>query len=166
MGLRTECDALEGMSPSRWAPIERMIREFQEYLAPTVSQLKIENGVDCAESYPASRAASPALKKHGVYLIFDGTESQIYIGATIDRQLIDRCLEQLKKPKRFTPRWIDVIPFDREWEFLAPSLELYLIYKVKRKEHGCTLKLVNQRGIRRAHVEILNEALLKDEEEC
>jgi hypothetical protein len=154
--------------PSRWAPIEEMIREFQGFFVPTVPLLKIENGVDCAESYPASKAASPALKKHGVYLIFDGTESQIYIGATIDRQLIDRCLEHLKaKPfKRFTPRWIDVIPFDRGWEFLAPSLELYLIYKVKRKEHGCTSELVNQRGILRAYIDNLNEELLKDEEEC
>jgi hypothetical protein len=143
------------MSPSRWAPIEEMIREFQGLLVPTVP-LKIEKGVDCAEPYPARKAVSQLLNKQGVYLIFDDSESKIYIGATIERSLADRCQEhiknkQSKQGKRFkrlgfTPRWIDVIPFDVEWEFFAPSFELYLIDKVGRKEHGCTLSLVNDRG--------------------
>jgi hypothetical protein len=96
-----------------------------------------------------------------VYLIFDDSESKIYIGATIDRQLADRCREHRTGASdlTITPRWIDVIPFDRKWEFLAPSLELYLIYKVKRKEHGCTLELVNQRGTRRAWLDRLASIL-------
>jgi GIY-YIG catalytic domain len=144
------------VSPSRWAPIEEMIREFQKHLAPKVPQLQIEKGVDCAEPYPARKAVSQSLNKQGVYLIFDDSESKIYIGATIERPLADRCQEHIKnkqskqgkrfKDLGFTPRWIDVIPFDGEWAFFAPSLELYLIDKVARKEHGCTLASVNKRG--------------------
>jgi len=146
------------MSPSRWAPIEEMIREFQGLLVPPLP-LKIENGLDCAESCPTFRAASPSLKKQGVYMVFDDSESKIYVGVTIDRPLVDRCRDHIKNKRfkllGFTPRWIDVIPFDPEWEFLAPSLELYLIYKIFHQEHGCTLTLVNKRGTMRAHFEIV-----------
>jgi hypothetical protein len=46
--------------PSRWVPIEKMIREFQGLFVPTVPPLKIEKGVDCVS---ARKAASPLLKK-------------------------------------------------------------------------------------------------------
>jgi hypothetical protein len=152
------------MSPSRWAPIEQMIRDFQGLLAPSVPQLKIEKGVDCAEAYPTSEAASPALKKRGVYLIFDDSESKIYIGVTIDRQLIARCLEH-RKGKRcgLTPRWIDVIPFDPEWEFFAPSLEVFLIDRIVRLEE-CIITSVNKRGASRAHTHVLKRLLRESEE--
>ena len=156
------------MSPSRWAPIEQMIRGFQGLLAPTAPQLKIEKGVDCAEPYPERKAVSQSLNKQGVYLIFDDSESKIYIGSTIDRPLADRCRDHIKgftKRFGFNPRWIDVIPFDHEWEFFASSLELYLIYKVTRKEHGCTLELVNQRGTSSATARNLGELIAKREEE-
>jgi hypothetical protein len=116
--------------------------------------------VDYAEPYPARKAASQPLNKQGVYLIFDDSESKVYIGSTIDRPLADRCRDHIREfAKRFgfKPRWIDIIPFDREWEFLAPSLVLYLLYEVTRKKHGCTLKLVNQRGTRSASILNLGE---------
>jgi hypothetical protein len=141
------------MSPSRWAPIEEMICEFQGHLAPTVPQFKIEEGVDCADSYPSSKAASPALKKRGVYLIFDDSESLIYIGMAIERSLIER-IRNHRTSKRFTPRWIDVIPFDWEWLFFAPSLELFLIDKFARMK-GVTLD--NKLGTQGAVVDLLDE---------
>lgn len=136
--------------PSRWAPIEKVICEFQGLLAPTVPQFKIERGVDCAESCPTRKTASPPLQKYGVYLVFDDSESLRYIGSTIDRKLIARCLEHRKSERfikrfKFTPRWIDVIPLDWGWVFFAPSLELYLISKITFMK-GDTL--VNQRGRR------------------
>jgi hypothetical protein len=143
-----------------------MICEFQGLLAPSVPQLKLENGIDCAESYPTSEAASPTLKKRGVYLIFDDSESKIYIGATIDRELIDRCLEHLTtKPfKHFAPRWIDVIPFDPEWEFFAPSLELFLINRIVRLEGRGVIASVNKRGASRAHDYVLIRLLDESDE--
>jgi hypothetical protein len=145
-----------------------MIREFQGHLAPKVPQLQIEKGVDCAEPYPARKAVSQPLNKQGVYLIFDDSESKIYIGSTIDRPLADRCRDHIRgfaKRFGFKPRWIDIIPFGREWEFFAPSLESYLIYKVKRKEHGCTLESVNQRSASSATVRNLGELIAKREKE-
>jgi hypothetical protein len=139
-----------------------MIREFQEYLAPSVPQLKLERGVDCAESYPTYKAASPALKKSGVYLIFDDSQAPRYIGLAMDRSLIERIL-YYRTEKRFTPRWIDVIPFDPEWVFFAPSLESFLIDRIIRlgEEH---ITLVNVRGKWPAYVYCLNRALARDEE--
>jgi hypothetical protein len=135
------------MPPSRWAPIEPLICEFQGFLAPTVPQLKIEKGVDYEDSYPTSKTASPALTKCGVYLIFDDNyfESLRYIGmAGPDRSLIDRIRDH-RKSKRFsfTPRWIDVIAVYFPWEFFAPALELYLIDKIKSMKGN---NLVNIRG--------------------
>lgn len=133
------------MPPSRWAPIEEAIHEFQGHLAPHVPQFKIEKGVNCAESYPTRKTACPPLQKYGVYLIFDDSESQVYIGMALDRRLINRCLDHLTvKPfTRFIPRWVDVIPLDWKWAFFAPSLERYLIEKVSLME-GYTI--VNRRG--------------------
>lgn len=132
--------------PSRWAPIEMLIGEFQGFLAKDVPQLKIEKGVDCAESFPVRKAVSGPLRKRGVYLVFDDSESLRYIGMTISRSLIYRCRDQLRsKPllRLVTPRWIDVIPFDRKFAFLAPSLESYLIIQITSKEGSA---LVNRLG--------------------
>lgn len=125
------------MPPSRWSLIEELIHEFQGHLARDVQQFKIETGVDCAEYYPGRKAASWPLTRTGVYLIFDGSESLVYIGMTIKRQLIQRILEH-RTSKQYTPRWIDVIPFDWEWAFLAPSLEEFLLKKFSLMK-GCAL---------------------------
>jgi hypothetical protein len=147
------------MSFNRWAPIEPMICEFQGLLAPTVPQFKIEQGVDCADSCPTYKKASPALKKRGVYLVFDESEWPRYIGMAAERSLIDRIRNYLKSGhfappwKNVIPRWIDVIPFDWKWVFLAPALELYLIDKVGEKEGN---KLVNKRGTSAARSRIFD----------
>lgn len=125
------------VSPSRWAPIEEAIHEFQAHLAQHVPQFKIENGVDCAESYPGRKAASLPLTRKGVYLIFDDSESLVYIGVTIMRPLSERIRDH-RTSKLFTPRWIDVIPFDWEWAFFAPSLEEFLLKKFSLMK-GCAL---------------------------
>src|SRR5689334_6013398 len=108
------------MSASRWAPIEPMICEFQGLLAETVPPFKVEEGIDCTYSCPTHATASPALRMYGVYLIFDdSSEFPRYIGVTLDRSLIDRIRNYFKSGrfasrwKDVTPRWIDVIPFDR-----------------------------------------------------
>ena len=142
------------MSPSRWAAIEKIICEFQGLLAPTIPHFKIEKGVDC-DNCPTPKAASPALKHYGVYLIFDDSESLIYIGIAIHRWLIDRIRFHLKKKERFksSPCWIDVIPFDPAWAFFAPALELYLIDKIAHLEGN---RLVNIRGAESAELKIFD----------
>lgn len=143
------------MSPSRWAPIEEMICDFQGLLAPlqTIPQFKIEKGVDC-DHYPTFGAASPALRLRGVYLVFDESEWPRYIGMAAERSLIERIRNHRKREwKDVNPRWIDVIPFDWEWVFFAPALELYLIDRVGEKEGS---KLVNKRGTSSARSRIFD----------
>jgi hypothetical protein len=139
----------------RWSQVEPLICEFQRLLAPNVPQLKIEIGIDCAA--PPS-GLTPALESCGVYLIFDESESLMYIGIAPERRLIDRVGSYRSKP-RFPrkPRWIDVIPFDSEWLFFVPALELYLIDRITKLSPGI---LVNKTGTKHAeHRRIVQELL-------
>jgi hypothetical protein len=53
------------MNP-RWTQLHRLLQEFQALLAPQVPQLGIHDG-----SVGNLTTWSPALKKPGVYLLFD-----------------------------------------------------------------------------------------------
>jgi hypothetical protein len=114
---------------SRWRLIEEMIREFQTLLSPSIPRLELEEGVDCE-----SKVQSSALKKPGVYFIFDATEMLMYVGSASSEQMIQRTRTHLKSKERFqkSPRWIDIIPLEWDWFFIAPALELYLIQKIER----------------------------------
>src|SRR6266478_8142885 len=105
---------------SRWTSIEHMVREFQMLLATNMPKFKIEEGVDCQNIANLTRQC-PALKKPGVYLIFDEAETLVYIGIAASQPLIDRVRTHLqsKKPLKKRSRWIDIIPFDPEWSFFA-----------------------------------------------
>lgn len=135
------------MPSNRWALIEGMIRDFHGFsvqTVPTLPQLKIEKGFDYQDPWPTFRVASPALRERGVYLIFNNYESPVYIGKAPERCLIKRIPESLRYIEgwihkyardhvdRFLPRWIDIVPLDSRFAFLAHDLETHLIRNVSQ----------------------------------
>ena len=129
---------------SRWAQIEKLLHEFQTFLAPNLMQLKVEKGIDCLATGRLIQEC-PLLGQRGVYLIFDEHESLMYIGSAATQPLLNRVRSQILSP-RFgnRPRWIDLIPFEWKWSFFIPALELYLIRKVGPHSGSA---LVNKVGV-------------------
>jgi len=113
---------------TRWTRLPELIEEFQALLAPQVPHLQIQEG---ASDGLATR--SPALKKPGVYLLFDETATLKYIGSAVNQPLIGRVRTYMGQESRlpFVPKYIDIVPFEWEWCFFAPALELYLIQKIE-----------------------------------
>jgi hypothetical protein len=141
-GISLPVPEVNKMSPSWWALIDKMICEFQVFLAPNVPQFRIEEGIDC--DHPTSRATSPTLKMCGVYLFFDDSESLRYIGVgDCLKQRIPSSRREILRDHGVVPRWIDVIPFERRFGFLAYALEKYLIFSVSDIEGNA---LVNRIG--------------------
>jgi hypothetical protein len=147
------------MPPPSRLEIEGMIREFQRrFLAPdAVPQLKIERGVDCIDRYTEESPAS--LEKCGVYMIFDESDSLIYIGET-EKYLYKRIPVSLKFVKKFrnhphlhplrqsprASRCVDIVPFDWNIAFLVPALESYLIDEVSQIEGNVLINVRGKRG--------------------
>jgi len=140
---------------ARWTQVIRLLQDFQALLAPEVMQLKLERGVDCLSTDRLTQKC-PALKREGVYLIFDENEKLVYIGSAANQPLVKRVRNQIFTTRFGTqPRWIDIIPFDSRWSFFIPALELYLIRKVV-KESGSAL--VNKIGTFAGLIEWLIES--------
>ena len=123
---------------SRWALIERFLIEFHALLAPEVARLTVEKGIDCSAAGRLEQGC-PALKRKGVYLVFDEHETLIYIGSTIEQPLLKRVRSQISRFKQ--ARWFDIIPFESKQSYFIPALEMYLIQNAKRAE------LNGERGI-------------------
>jgi hypothetical protein len=96
----------------RWATIEPELKEFQQLLASTVPQLRIERQSDV----PAWE------QKNGVYFLFADNEQLIWIGYTLNG--FQNRVASHKRDKVW--RWMDLIVFDKNFEFFASALETFL----------------------------------------
>ncbi|MBM3982245.1 MAG: hypothetical protein FJ304_18660 [Planctomycetes bacterium] len=115
------------MNP-RWTRLQELLGEFQTLLTGQVPKLEIQDGfVDNLET------RSLALKKPGVYFLFDAASVLKYVGSATNQPMIDRIRTYFGSDSRlpFTPKYVDIVPFEWEWCFFAPALELYLIQKIE-----------------------------------
>jgi hypothetical protein len=82
------------------------------------------------EEYDRHRLAVGYHKKSGVYAMFSGLGELLYIGKGMSEKLkLDRCWASDCDDRR----WILAVPFDPEWDYLVPSLEVFLIRRMKPK---------------------------------
>ncbi len=112
----------------RWERLQQLLTEFQLLLASQVPRLQLHEGV--GPGLPPQRAV---LKQPGVYLLFDAASVLRYVGCAPCRPMITRVRSHLRAGGRlgYRPSYVDAVPFEWEWCFLAPALELYLIQKVE-----------------------------------
>ena len=118
------------MELNRWQPIIPVIAEFQSYLSTEVQSLKVIAATDrnwTETEYKKFRPSGFPSRLRGVYLIFDPLGKLLYIGVSMfnyDSRVWTHD-DDLKR------RWIDIIPFEDRYAFLALSLEFFLITRLK-----------------------------------
>jgi hypothetical protein len=123
------------MQPKRWEQVQAALDEFQAYLSPAAPKLELQGalgqGVVLRDDHPR------VLRRPGVYLFFDSSERLLLVGCSMS-VMRNRVASHLTTPVyRLLPQsgWIDVIPLELRWYFLAPALEAYLICKCAPKHN-------------------------------
>ena len=120
--------------------IQNALVEFQTYLSDKVPKLELINAVNkdwSTEEYKQHQKTGivpqgfPS-KLKGVYVLFDWNEQFKYIGVATYNY--DKRVWTHDKHFEEAEMWrgdIDIIPLSDEFSFIAPSLEYYLITRLK-----------------------------------
>jgi hypothetical protein len=116
--------------PPRWQPLLPVLDEFQANLAPQFRRLELTAATDKqwsdAEYWKLRPKGFPS-RLRGVYLLFDEDDCLLYVGLAMWR--FDK---RVWAHDEWIPRrWIDIISLDDRSIFLAPSLEFWLISRIK-----------------------------------
>jgi hypothetical protein len=116
------------MPEQRWDLITPHLQDFQSHLATHIPQLCIQNATDrqwSDDRYKQQRTTG-IFDQCGVYLLFDDKEALLYVGVAMNK-FHDRIWSHDWWIER---RFIDVIPFPREYCFFALALEYFLICRL------------------------------------
>jgi hypothetical protein len=128
----------------RWNLVRSALNEFRSCLAPHVPQFSLLAANDYAwtnEEYKRLRPDGFPSRTRGVYLIFDRAEELLYVGSSLvnfDKRVWSH--DQLFNSQRVQRRWTDVIVLPSEYAFLAPSLEYFLICKLRPRFNGTFMR--------------------------
>ena len=137
MASRQNALTMAGMDADlpRWTSICEHLRRFERDYCPAVMPpLTILNGSDRTwtdAEYQARRPAGFPDNMRGVYLLFDPTETLLYVGVAMwsfDKRV-------WAHDEWGSRRYIDVIPFSDRWLPLALSLEFVLIQALHPPEN-------------------------------
>ena len=115
-------------SETRWQEISQHLGEFQKILSPSLPRLQIVRGNEksWSDAEYAKQRSTGIFEKCGVYLIFDPERRLQYVGVATNR-FEDRIWAHDESIARgFT----DLIPFEKDWAFLALALECFLIARL------------------------------------
>ena len=117
------------MSEQRWDTIIPHLRDFQSHLAAHIPQLRLENATDrqWSDDRYRQQCKTGIFDQCGVYLLFDDKEALLYVGVAMNT-FHDRIWSHDWWIER---RFIDVIPFPREYCFFALALEYFLICRLR-----------------------------------
>jgi hypothetical protein len=116
--------------PRRWASVNAVLAEFRKYLSsrvPPFQLIEACNRTWLDAEYRRLRPPGFPGRLRGVYLIFDESETLQYVG------LATTCFDKRvwthdeHLPRRFT----DIIAINDAYMFLAPSLEYFLVVRLK-----------------------------------
>lgn len=124
--------------PERWSKIIPALEEFQSYLSPKAPTLRIVLGNDKQWSKYEydTQVQQGVFRQCGVYL-FTTTENVLeYIGLAT-RTFDDRIW---KHDDHISRRYTDLIPIPRDFDFLAPALEMFLIQRLNPPENKALRK--------------------------
>ena len=113
----------------RWAKIVPCLSEFQHHLAPHIPILKLEQANDrmWSEQEYREQCRTGIFERYGVYVIFAPDESLEYVGIAMNR-FHNRIWSHDDHLNR---RWTDVISLPREYYWLGPALEFFLIVRLQ-----------------------------------
>ncbi len=112
----------------RWRTVQERLEEFRRYLAPDFPCLEIKEGYDYEWSYGPEWKSACKTKRFdpcGVYLIYDGAGTLLYVGKA--DWFYKRMLKHEDVPDK---RFIDLICFAEEHSPFVLALETFLIQKL------------------------------------
>ena len=118
------------MEPTRWKPVRQALGQFHSYLAPHILPFEIRNATDWQWSdkqYDELRPSGFPTHLRGIYLLFDKKEVLLYVGVA----MVNFEKRVWSHDKWLDRRWIDIIPIQDKHLFLAPSLEFFLICRLR-----------------------------------
>lgn len=105
-----------------------VLAEFRTFLAPHVPPFHVEN---CSLE---DGSRNPKLNWPGVYVMYGHGEAFKYVGVASKNNCIDKRVWTHERgecdPERLSTG-TNIIPFEREFAFLAPALEEFLIRRLQ-----------------------------------
>ncbi len=113
----------------RWRAVESCLEEFQQHLAPHVPKFELRFADDSTwtdERYE-EEAKTGVFGECGVYLIFNENEALQYIGVAMNGFARRIWMHDEDVDRRYT----DLISIPRQFYFLAPALEFFLVCRLR-----------------------------------